>query len=122
MAKPLVIAISSGGKVETLTKEVLEVHDKTMKQMGTMAKLRTRLKEEWKTANDTAAYYNAYEDLKQANEDMMDWMRNFKDPEEQDWPEEQKVEYLQEQKQKIDGVEEYIESSIEKAQKVLSKK
>lgn len=113
---------SGEDKVMVLKKEIMEVHDKTMKQMTTMSKLRKELRQASKEAQDTAAYYNAYQDLYQAHEDMMDWMHNFQNPDEMDVTEEEKISYLGEQKEKVVQLEEYTNSSIEKAEAVLSQK
>lgn len=114
--------ISAEDKVMELKKEVMEVHDKTMAQMNTMAKLRKELRQASGEAQDTAAYYNAYQDLHQAHEDMMNWMRNFENPDEMEVSTEEKISYLDEQKQKVVQLEEYTNRSIEKAETVLSGK
>lgn len=114
--------ISAEDKVMELKKEIMEVHDKTMAQMNTMAKLRKELRQASGEAQDTAAYYNAYQDLHQAHEDMMNWMRNFENPDEMEVSTEEKISYLDEQKQKVVQLEEYTNQSIEKAEAVLSEK
>ena len=114
--------MSGEDQVMGLKKEIMEVHDKTMAEMTTMSKLRKELRKASKETTDTAAYYNAYQDLHQAHEDMMDWMHNFQSPDEMDVSEAEKIEYLKEQKDKVTQLEEYTIASIEKAQKVLTKK
>lgn len=108
-------------EVSRLKKEIMVVHDKTMAEMNTMASLRRELKAASAETQDTAAYYNAYQDLHHAHEDMMNWMHEFQNPDEMEVSEEEKVEYLKGQKLKVEQLEEYTQSSIEKARKVLKK-
>lgn len=106
--------------VEALKKEVMEVHDKTMEQMGTLSKLDKALNSKFmQQGGDTATYMNVITDLRRAHEDMMDWMRNFENPDEMQASEEEKVDYLKGQKEKLNQLEEYTTSSIERGQKLL---
>lgn len=113
--------MSGEDQVVSLKKEIMVVHDKTMAEMTTMSKLRKELRKASKETTDTAAYYNAYQDLYQAHEDMMEWMHNFQNPDEMEVSKEEKISYLNEQKDKVMQLEEYTTASIEKAQKVLAK-
>ncbi len=109
-------------QVETLKKEVMTLHDKTMAQMGEMGQLSSKLKAASATASDTAAYYNAINDLTQAKESMMDWMHDFENPDKMEVAEAEKVKYLEEQKTKMADIADYTDRSIEKAKKVLAEK
>ncbi len=108
-------------QVETIKKEVMVLHDKTMAQMGEMGQLTTRLKAASSEATDTAAYYNVINDLTQAKESMMDWMHGFENPDEMEVSEEEKIEYLEGQKSKMSDIADYTDRSIEKAKELLSK-
>lgn len=117
--KPI-IEVASEDQIATLKKEVMAVHDKAMAQMNEMSQLRRKLKETKSEAADTAAYHNAYSDLAQAQEAMMEWMRNFENPDEMEVSLKEKTRYLEDQKEKITDVAEYTDRSINKAKAVLA--
>lgn len=109
-------------RVETLKKEIMEVHDKTMKEMGTLKKLDKSLFEAMQAGTiEEDAAQNAINDVRAAHEDMMNWMRNFENPDEMDATEDEIVAYLEGQKEKVEQLDEYTTRSIEKAQSLLSK-
>lgn len=109
-------------RVETLKKEIMEVHDKTMKEMGTLKKLDKSLFEAMQAGTiEEDAAQNAINDVRAAHEDMMNWMRNFENPDEMDATEDEKVAYLEGQKEKVEQLDEYTTRSIERAQSLLSK-
>lgn len=114
------IEVTSEEDTDALMKEVMVVHDKAMAQMSEMSQLRKKLREALNEAEDTSAYHNAYSDLAQAQEDMMEWMRNFENPDKMEVSEEEKAQYLEEQKEKITDVAEYTDRSIDKAKAVLA--
>ena len=108
-------------KSEVLKREIMEVHDKTMSKMHMLSMLEKDLKERAKTAEgDTAAFHNARMDVKMAHSDMMEWMHNFKNPDEMEVSEEEKVEYLAAEKEKVLQLEEYTARSIDNAKLVIS--
>lgn len=113
--------VSATEKVDAAKKEVMVIHDKTMAQMGEMGQLTTKLKAAAVEATDTAAIYNAINDLAQAKDSMMDWMHNFENPDEMEISEEEKVEYLNAEKAKMTDIAEYTNRSIDKAKEVLAK-
>lgn len=109
-------------RVETLKKEIMEVHDKTMKEMGTLKKLDKSLFEAMQAGTiEEDAAQNAINDVRAAHEDMMNWMRNFENPDEMDATEDEIVAYLEGQKEKVEQLDEYTTRSIERAQSLLSK-
>lgn len=109
-------------RVETLKKEIMEVHDKTMKEMGTLKKLDKSLFEAMQAGTiEEDAAQNAINDVRAAHEDMMNWMRNFENPDEMDATEDEVVAYLEGQKEKVEQLDEYTTRSIERAQSLLSK-
>ncbi len=111
----------SVNQVEAVKAEVMVLHDKTMAQMGKMGQLTTKLKAALPEATDSSAFYNAINDLTQAKDSMMDWMRNFQNPDEMGGSEEEKIEYLNSEKAKMQDISDYTDRSIEKAKEVLSK-
>ena len=109
-------------RVEMLKKEIMEVHDKTMKEMGTLKKLDQSLYEAAQAGTiEEDAAQNAINDVRAAHEDMMNWMRSFENPDEMDATEDEIVAYLQGQKEKVEQLGEYTTRSIERAQGLLNK-
>ena len=106
-------------KVEELKAQVMELHDKTMAQNPQLGQLTTKLKAAAKESADTAVFYNAYMDLAHAHEDMMGWMHNFKNPDDMAVGPNEKIEYLQAQKDKMAQISEYTDKSISQAEEIL---
>ncbi|MGB6151148.1 MAG: hypothetical protein WBG48_04085 [Pricia sp.] len=108
--------------------EVMAVHDEVMPKMGQLGKLVGELKAMANDSTDIGKQYReARIDLQEANEAMMDWMQGFGD---RFTPDEilngkeltpQKQLWLDEEEEKVEALREQINSSIEKAQKLLEK-
>lgn len=104
---------------EEMKNEVMEIHDYAMAKMGLLHEMEiqvsaatdTTKEEEMKVA---ASKINA---LKQASEDMMAWMRQYKTPDELSYEEAKK--YFSEQKILIEKVKVDTDKSIEEAKKFI---
>ncbi|UZR96386.1 hypothetical protein [Chondrinema litorale] len=132
------LVISCSGSTEkdtqvTLKDEVLKIHDEAMDKMGVLYSFETKLKEEF-DSTQTETYDKAITELSKAQEDMMEWMRNYsktfphkmhnKNDESHDKPmmtKEQEEELLKEEKVKIIEIKERMDYSIAQAEKLLSK-
>jgi hypothetical protein len=113
---------------QKLYDQVMESHDLVMPEMGTLIKLSKRLKERadsLATSSDLSgedaqdeimALSKALDD---ANESMMQWMRDF-EPAKAGTPHEEVMEYLTEQKKQIDKVREDMFSAKDNAEKYFS--
>lgn len=105
---------------EELKKEVMDVHDYAMAKMGTLHDLESKISAAVDTANeaqmkDAASKINA---LRKADEDMMDWMRQYKEPKES-LEYEKMVLYFNEQKVLIEQVKVDTDKSIAGAEEFL---
>ncbi len=111
---------------EALEKTVMDVHDEAMAKMGTIHQLRRQLQHlqdslKTKTA-DTATTGLVRQNvaaLDKADEAMMSWMHQYKTPD--TLQHEQAMQYLQEQKTKIDQVQSQMDSSIAAARELARK-
>ena len=107
--------------VGELKSEVMEVHDRVMPEMNPMGNLQRKLKKQAEGRADSARYLEASKRLEKAQEMMMTWMKEFKQPEDQGWSQEKAIEYLNGEKEKMREIEEYTEEAIANAQMVLGK-
>lgn len=109
-------------EIKKLKKETLQLHDEVMSKMNTMAQLRSKLKENISDKNaDTAAMIQAEANLAGAKEKMMNWMRNFEDPDKLEATEAEKTQYLRDQRNRMEEIQNYTQQSIQKAEKLLGK-
>lgn len=116
-------------KVEKTTqmKEVMAIHDEVMPKMGTLGKLVGQLKPMADSLGQESVEAKAMKDLQEANKAMMDWMQGFGnrfDSEEiMNGKElsEEKQKWLKEEEEKINKVKTDINSSIDKAKRLLNK-
>lgn len=118
------------GKKENATtttqmEEVMAIHDEVMPKMGTLAKYTAELKAKVDTTEIGQQYEAAMKDLQNANKSMMDWMMGFGNRFDSDeilngkelTP--QKLEWLNEEEEKVKALREQINASIEKAEQLL---
>ncbi|MDT0606583.1 hypothetical protein [Croceitalea rosinachiae] len=106
--------------------QVMMVHDEVMPKMGTLSKLVAELKAKVDTTETGMQYETSMKDLQDANKSMMDWMMDFGDRFDSDEIlngkelTDQKLEWLNEEQEKVNALKEQINSSIEKAEALLS--
>ncbi|WP_181304041.1 hypothetical protein [Rufibacter sp. XAAS-G3-1] len=110
-------------KVEALQQEVLALHDSAMAHMGTLYTHRkelTYLKDSVMMQDTSAQRSLAHgvSDLVEADEQMMQWMRAYRNPEGKS-PEEA-LTYLQQEKDKIEEVRRSIAQSLRAADSLNS--
>ncbi|MFH6983344.1 viral A-type inclusion protein [Marinoscillum luteum] len=119
----LLASCSSVNEVEKLKAEVMEVHDEVMPEMGNLMNLKKQLKD--KIAYPDSIGGSAEEldrlihNLEAADESMMEWMRNYKDPS-PEMSEEEALKYLQNKMESIREVKQKINSSKAAAEAVLN--
>ncbi|MBC3540086.1 hypothetical protein ACFSC6_17015 [Rufibacter sediminis] len=110
-------------KVEVLQQEVLTLHDSAMAKMGelyTRRKELTYLKDSV-VVQDTAARRSlttGISDLMQSDEHMMQWMRQYRNPDGK--APEEALQYLQQEKVKIQEVRHSITQSLRAADSLNS--
>lgn len=110
---------ATSAQVENLQQDVMAVHDRVMPKMNKMSQLQTQLKNNSAGKPDSARYMSIASDLNQAQEGMMNWMRNFKYPEEEGWTTAETVNYLQAQKDLMLQLEQETNLSIQRADSIL---
>lgn len=106
---------------EKLYAEVMRVHDDIMPEMGTIHKLRKKLKAETKKESTSSDQRDQYllliEALDEADDDMMLWMKGFKLPEGENFETQKK--YLLQEQIKIQKVDQSMRNAIKNAKKIL---
>lgn len=114
-----------------LLKEVFDVHDEMMPQMGKLSELRQQLEDRAKEEPMNAiAYKEAAADLESAHKGMMDWMKDFgevfpyKEDRLEGMSEEEinkSIELMKDQKVKVDAMKQDMEESMENAKVLLGR-
>ncbi|MDF4203557.1 hypothetical protein PXD56_11350 [Maribacter sp. SA7] len=123
------IACKETKKTEEPSKmeHVMSIHDEVMPKMGTLGKLVGQLKPMADSLGAESVEAKAMKDLQEANRSMMDWMQGFGDRFDADEImngkelSDEKKEWLNEEEEKVQQVKENINSSIERAEEILSK-
>ena len=110
-------------EIKTRYDQVMMVHDEVMPKMKPMSQLKKKLKKELiNRANNAELSMKITESLSEieaADEQMMDWMADFKLPE--DKSEKAQISYLQKEQKKIEKVRMDIESAINNAHALTMK-
>ena len=113
-------------KIEALKEEVIAVHDEAMARMGEIMQLKKQLQTKAE-ADTTAGIRQTIQNLEAADAAMMDWMRNFKFQLTEDTNEAAdtthaaaKIEYLQQEKEKMKTIDQKMVEAIEAAKQELS--
>lgn len=105
---------------------VMAVHDEVMPKMGKIGNLVAQLRKKIDTDQGGPAEKKAMEDLQDANKSMMEWMQGFGNRFDSDeimngkaLTEEKKL-WLNEEEEKVNMVKEKINTSIAKAEALIS--
>lgn len=110
---------------KTQMKKVMAIHDEVMPKMSAIGRLVGELDGKVDSTTIGQQYNAAKIDLQDAHKAMMDWMRGFGDRFDSDEIlngkalTEQKQMWLDEEEEKVKALREQINSSIEKAEKLL---
>ena len=110
---------------EELEKEVLSIHDEVMPQMGEVARLRDELEKRKENLDSLATEQAAIIDelitqLSEANESMMDWMRDYS-ADFSNMRHDEIMDYLDEQRMRVEDVQSKIKKAIKDAKEQLEK-
>ncbi|WP_343488143.1 hypothetical protein [Allomuricauda sp. d1] len=111
----------------TQMETVMAIHDEVMPKMGKLGKLVGELKPKVDATAQGKQYEVAMKDLQEAHQSMMDWMQGFGERFDHDEilngaelsPQKQK--WLDEEEEKVKALRKEINSSIERAEKLLDK-
>jgi len=116
--------LSDAQQRENLENRVMQVHDAAMAEMDQLFILRQDLKQVRDTLQhrqtDTAAQRVLEQHLgllQKADEAMMQWMHQYKSPEEKQ-PHEAAMHYLQDQLQRMEQVKKQMDSTLAAAQSI----
>jgi Xaa-Pro aminopeptidase len=113
-------------QVEVLTQQTMAVHDESMKDLAAMNRTARALKDTLELLDTSAAHalrraaiLDALTAIRRADEGMNAWMRQYENP--SDKPSAQAIQYLQEQKQKIEQNHKDIRSAMEAGKQLIKK-
>ena len=103
---------------EQVFKEVMAIHDEMM-MMGKIRGAQSKLKKMMESdSTNVEKYQTAYDQLQIADDAMMDWMRQFKNPA-QNTDAKEAIEYLKDQKVKVQKMKEVMVEYMDKARQVI---
>lgn len=111
---------------QALYDELMAVHDEAMPKMDDMMQLKGNLQQQLDMLREAEEaesakikeLEDAINDLENASEGMMQWMRDFEPLSTGDKTHEEVMEYYKEKKESIEEVSQKINSSIEEAKKL----
>jgi hypothetical protein len=115
----------SGAKEEQakkISEQVMNTHDEAMKFSSLVLKLKRRINDKIDSLNETngrEVYQKVSSQLYAADQEMMNWMRNYKEP---NMSSDTALTYLQGEYQKILKVKSLTDTSIANAKKLLNEK
>ncbi len=111
--------------IETLEKVTMDLHDEAMKAMGPMNSTARSLREVLKTTDSLSQEYKSIQDalakIEHAESDMMSWMQSYTPPAE-DTPAEQALQYLNDQRSKMEKNFNDIKAAAERGKQLLESK
>ena len=110
-------SVKSGNDIDFLFQEIMDVHDEVMPKMGKIRDLEKQCRSIALTSPDSSELIRQAEFLSNANEAMMIWMREFNSN--LQGSDSEKREYLLAQKMKIDHVEDLMNSSLLRGEKLV---
>lgn len=110
-------------QVESLIKETETIHDEAMKDMADMNRVARELKQTMiaamMTPEQNAVYTDVLDKMGNAENGMMDWMKNYKSPDEMSSAD--ALKYIQEQKTLIEKNQADIKAALEAGMKLQGK-
>ncbi len=110
-------------QVESLIKETETIHDEAMKDMADMNRVARELKQTMiaamMTPEQNAVYTDVLDKMGNAENGMMDWMKNYKSPDEMSSAD--ALKYIQEQKTLIEKNQADIKAALEAGMKLKGK-
>lgn len=110
-------------QIEAITQQTETIHDEAMKELAEMNRVARELKQTMIAAmmnpEQSAAYSDALTAMGKAENNMMDWMKNYKSPD--SMPTSEAFKYLQEQKALIEKNRAEIRTALEEGKKLQGK-
>ncbi|MFN7327800.1 MAG: hypothetical protein ACK5SQ_14565 [Chitinophagales bacterium] len=118
----LLLACNDRKEVTALQTETEYIHDEAMKLMGPMNALVRDLKKELAEIDSTSARFDTIQQTilfaKQAESDMMEWMKNYKAPTES-VSKEEAISYLNQQKTAIEKNAQDLQEATNRAKSLI---
>ncbi len=118
----LLLACNDRKEVTALQTETEYIHDEAMKLMGPMNALVRDLKKELAEIDSTSARFDSIQQTilfaKQAESDMMEWMKNYKAPTES-VSKEEALSYLNQQKTAIEKNAQDLQEATNRAKSLI---
>ncbi len=102
-------------EVLTLHQDIMAIHDNVMPKMSDIYRLKKSLKSMYETTKDPS-YGDLILRLNQADDMMMDWMAQYKQPKSNTSDD---IAYLKSEKNKIKIVSATMQATIQEAQKLI---
>lgn len=106
-------------EVVLLYNEVMKIHDDVMPKMQDISKLRRELRKRIPVVQDSSVVYSDILYLNKADDAMMDWMAKFSEEYMTIQKKEDKISFLNKEKQAIEHVRDIMLESIAKSQRRL---
>lgn len=107
-------------KVDSLRQEVMAVHDRVMPLMNPMGRMRNELMAQSNQVGaDSAVFREAADDLAEAQDRMMQWMRQYQSPKEIEGGTAKKLDYLAGQEAKMEQIEAFTKEALERGELLL---
>ena len=128
VVEPEPVVEEAPSEEEQLREEVMAIHDRAMLRMAEIRRLSNQLNDSIENTGVNPmfqeeainSYRNRLKELKDADDAMRQWMRQFNEDEE-GMSEAEKVAYLRKEKQRIQEVEQEMNEAIGAAREVLKK-
>jgi hypothetical protein len=119
----LVFACNQNDNGKALTDEVLNIHDEVMPKIGELMSLRKKVLDQVEGSSNPDELRNIALELDEAQKGMMQWMNDWSKNSAPfvngETTKEEKMAYLNAEKERVNKVKEDINNSIEKAKAVL---
>lgn len=117
----LVSCDDSQEQIKALKKETMDIHDEAMKDLADMNRVSRELKDYMvvalMTPEQSQQFFTVLADMKKAEDGMMSWMAEYKDP--KGMPGQEAIAYMQDQKQKIAANRDDIRAALEAGKKLI---
>ena len=115
--------------IDEVYQEVMEIHDRSMAQMSEVRRLSQQLKDSIEHTNVNPMeqeevinkYRNHLKELNNANQEMLQWMRQFDREGNGASTKEEKLEYFRKEKEKISSVDKQVNEALRSARGILQK-
>jgi len=110
---------SNPNDIQVLKEEVIVIHDEVMPLMDPLYNQRQKLQQKMKEGGDSLTLQKLILEIKEAEEGMMRWMRQY-EPDFEGKTKEETLAYLQSQKEQIQKVNQEMKEALQKSKETLA--